>query len=142
MLCAIWYHLNNLKSEKNNLRGLILSVKLQAEAPPWMFFSFFKQYKWYQITLSVSCLQELSQYSRECCLFLMEEASQRCCEKSELSYISRKIHALKSFLIKIKSTFCNSYETVFYHRYFSSEFAEIFHTGYKSSVNRGVFPSF
>ena len=50
MLCAIWYHLYNLKN-------VLLLVKLQVEAsnftksstPPWMCFTFFKLYKWYQI---------------------------------------------------------------------------------------------
>ena len=44
-LCAIWYHLYNLKNVKNNRRGVFLSVNLQAQAciftksnvPPWVF---------------------------------------------------------------------------------------------------------
>ena len=31
MLCAIWYHLYNLKNVKNTLGGMLLLVKLQAE---------------------------------------------------------------------------------------------------------------
>ena len=61
MLCAIWYHLYNLKNVKNTHEGVLLSVKLQAEdcnftksnTPPWVFFTFFKLYKWYQIARSV-----------------------------------------------------------------------------------------
>ena len=29
MLCAIWYHLNDLKNVKNTHEGVLLSVKLQ-----------------------------------------------------------------------------------------------------------------
>ena len=32
MLCAIWYHLYNLKNAKNNQRGVIFLVKLQGPA--------------------------------------------------------------------------------------------------------------
>ena len=53
MLCAIWYHLYNIKNKKNTHGGglhlvklqawVLLSVKLQAfrKIPPWMFFTFF-----------------------------------------------------------------------------------------------------
>ena len=45
MLCAIWYNLYNLKNLKNTHGGVLLLVKLQAEAadfaksntPPWVF---------------------------------------------------------------------------------------------------------
>ena len=58
MRCAIWYHLYNLKNVKNTHGGVLILVKLQAEAcnfttkintPPWVFFTFFKLYKCYQI---------------------------------------------------------------------------------------------
>ena len=57
VICAIWYHLFNLKNVKNTHGGMLLLVKLQAEAcnytksntPPWKFFTFFKLYEWYQI---------------------------------------------------------------------------------------------
>ena len=43
MFCAIWYYFHNLKNVKNTHRGVLLLVKLQAEAynfpksitPPW-----------------------------------------------------------------------------------------------------------
>ena len=41
ILCAIWYHLYNLKNVKNT-HG-------KSETPPWMFFTLFTLYKWYQI---------------------------------------------------------------------------------------------
>ena len=55
--CAIWYHLNHLKNVKNTHGGVLLLVKFQTSAtsftksntPPWVFFTFFKLYKWYQI---------------------------------------------------------------------------------------------
>ena len=53
MLCAIWYHLYNLKNVKNTHGRVLLSVKLQASVcnftktntHPWKFFTFFKLYK-------------------------------------------------------------------------------------------------
>ena len=62
ILCAIWYHLHNLKNVKNIHERVLLLVKLQALACyftksitlPWMFFTFFKLYKWYRIAQSVS----------------------------------------------------------------------------------------
>ena len=57
MRCAIWYHLYKLRNVKNTHGGVLILVKLQAEAcnftktntPPWVFFTFFKLYKWYHI---------------------------------------------------------------------------------------------
>ena len=54
-LWAIWYHLCYLKSVKNTHGGVLRLVKLQVKAcnftksntPSWVFFTFFKLYKWY-----------------------------------------------------------------------------------------------
>ena len=63
MLCVISYHLYKLKNVKNTHRGVLLLVKLQAlvawnfteiNTPPRVFFSFFKLYKWYQITQRIT----------------------------------------------------------------------------------------
>ena len=59
---VIWYHLYNFKKVKNTHGGALLLVKLQALAcnftknntPPWVFFIFFKLYKWHQIAQSIS----------------------------------------------------------------------------------------
>ena len=61
MLCAIWYHLYHLKNVKNTLGGVLLLVQLQAtesNTPLWVFFTFFKLYKWYQIAqcITYECL--------------------------------------------------------------------------------------
>ena len=47
MCCAIWYNLNNLKHVKNTYGGVLLLV---SNTSPWVFFTFLKLYKWYQIT--------------------------------------------------------------------------------------------
>ena len=47
MLCAISCHLYNLKDFKNTHGGVLFLVKLQALA--WVFFTFFKFCKCYQI---------------------------------------------------------------------------------------------
>ena len=55
VLCAIWYHSYNLKNVKNTHGGVLLLVKLQAEAcnftksstPPWVFFTIFRLCTWY-----------------------------------------------------------------------------------------------
>ena len=62
MFCAIWYHYYNLKNAKNTHGGVFLLVILRAQichitkssTPPWVFFTYFKLYKWYQIAQSVS----------------------------------------------------------------------------------------
>ena len=50
------------KKREKHLRGVLLLIKLQALAckftksntPPWVFFTFFKLYKWYQIVKSTT----------------------------------------------------------------------------------------
>ena len=57
MLCVIWYYLHNLKNMKNSHEGVLLLVRLLASVcnftksntPPWLFFTFFKLYKSYQL---------------------------------------------------------------------------------------------
>ena len=46
MIC---YHLHIFKNVKNTHEGVLLLVKLQAEACPWVLYPFFKLQKWYQI---------------------------------------------------------------------------------------------
>ena len=60
--CAIWYHLYNLKNVKNTHGGVFLLVKLQASVcnftkintPSWVFFTFFKLHKYYQIAQRIT----------------------------------------------------------------------------------------
>ena len=60
--CAIWYHFYNLKNVKNTHGGVLILVKLQASAcnftkintPPWVFFTFLKLYKRYQIAQRIT----------------------------------------------------------------------------------------
>ena len=60
MRCTIWYHLYNLKNMKNIHGGVLLLVQAEAcnftnsNTPPWMFFTFFKLYKWYQIAQRIT----------------------------------------------------------------------------------------
>ena len=49
MRCAIWYHLYNLQNLKKPHGGVLLLVKLQAEA-----FTFSKLCKWYQKAQSIT----------------------------------------------------------------------------------------
>ena len=57
MCCAIWYHLYNLRNVKNTHAGVLLLVNLQkSNTPPWMFFTFFKLCKGYQIIKRISHL--------------------------------------------------------------------------------------
>ena len=57
MCFAIWYHLYNLKNVKNTLGGVLLLVNLsnftESNTPPWVFFTFFKLYRWYQTAQSI-----------------------------------------------------------------------------------------
>ena len=52
MPCAIWYHFYNLKNAKNTYKGTCNFTK--NNTPPWVFFTFFKLYKWYQIAQSIT----------------------------------------------------------------------------------------
>ena len=45
MLCAIWYHLYNLKHVNNTSL--------------WVFFTFFKLYQWYKIAKSITSLKNI-----------------------------------------------------------------------------------
>ena len=64
---TIWSILKNMK---NTNRGLLLLVQLQSEAcnftksntPSWVFFTFLKFYKWYQIVQSISYFQTIPSY--------------------------------------------------------------------------------
>ena len=66
MRYAIWYHLYNLKNVKHG--GVLVLVKFQAEAcnftkinaPPWVFLTFFKLCKWYQIAQRISFIQYIN----------------------------------------------------------------------------------
>ena len=68
MLCVYWYHLHNLKKLKNTHGGVLFLVKYQGEAcnftktnaPPWVFFSFFKLCKWHQIAQRAIYMEFLS----------------------------------------------------------------------------------
>ena len=58
--CTIWYHLHNLKNVKKTMEECYIqnSCRLQpptkSNTPPWLFFTFLKLYKWYQIAQSVA----------------------------------------------------------------------------------------
>ena len=62
MLCAICQYLWNLRNVKNTHGGVLLLVNLQTEVcnftksntPPWVFFTFFKLYKWYQVAQRIT----------------------------------------------------------------------------------------
>ena len=78
MLCVIWYHLYNFKNVKNTYGGVLLlrksqALKLQAvtksNGPSWVFFTFFKLYKWYQI---MQCIAFLDSFQRRVKRFLSQ----------------------------------------------------------------------
>ena len=55
MRCAIWYHLYTLKNVENTHGGVLLACYLtKSNTPPWVFFTFFKLYKWYQIAQRIT----------------------------------------------------------------------------------------
>ena len=61
MRCAIWHYLYNFKKVKNNHGEVLILVKLQAKinTPPWVFFTIFKLYKWYQIAQSTTYIDKI-----------------------------------------------------------------------------------
>ena len=55
VFCAIWYRLYNLKNMKYTHGGVLLLVKLsKSNTLPWVFFTFFKMYKRYQMTQRIT----------------------------------------------------------------------------------------
>ena len=53
--CAVQYHMHNLKNVKNTHGGVLLLVNFnKSNTPPWVFFTFFKLYKWYQMVQSAT----------------------------------------------------------------------------------------
>ena len=70
-LCAIWYHLYNLKNVKNANGGVLILVKLQVldcnftEANTFheRLFTIFKLHKWYQIVKSITYVNWCKQSS-------------------------------------------------------------------------------
>ena len=52
MRCTIWYHLNNLKNVKSLQAKACKFTK--SNTLPWVFFTFSKLYKWYQIVQNIS----------------------------------------------------------------------------------------
>ena len=65
MRYVILYQLYNLKNVKNTHGEVLFLVKLQvlacnftkSDTPPSVFFTFFKQYKWYKITQRITYFQ-------------------------------------------------------------------------------------
>ena len=49
------------KREKHPWRNVNLSTK--SNAPPWMFFTFFKLYKWYQIVQRIAIVKSKTWHS-------------------------------------------------------------------------------
>ena len=63
---AICYHFYNYKNVKNAHGGVLILAKLKnllkftkINTPPWVFFTFFKLYKWYQIAQRITFLPSL-----------------------------------------------------------------------------------
>ena len=56
MRCSIWYHLNHEENVKNTFGGVLLLAYnfTKSNTPPWMFFTFFRKKKRYQIMQSIS----------------------------------------------------------------------------------------
>ena len=71
MRCAIWYYLYNFKKREKYPWG---SVKINT--PPWVFFTFLKLYKWYQI----------AQRTTNCLSPGRAKLNQGVCQKSLLPY--------------------------------------------------------
>ena len=55
MRFAVWYHFYNFKNKKNIDGGVLLLVT-KSKTPPWVFFTFFKLYKWYQTAQPITLI--------------------------------------------------------------------------------------
>ena len=124
--CAIWYHLYNLKHVKNTHEGVLILVKLQAEAcnftkintPPWAFFTFFKLYKWYQIAQRITyaniystCIlhSKLASLTRDVTCFKLQRYGEnlnarKLSVKNSPNSIEKYIYFSK--LIRLQTSYC------------------------------------
>ena len=55
MFCGIWYHFYNLKNMKNTHEGVFLTKN---STPPWVVFTFYKLYKWYQTAQRITVCKQ------------------------------------------------------------------------------------
>ena len=70
MRYAIWYHFYTSKNMKNTQEGMLFLIKLQALAskftksntPLWVFFTFFKLYRWCKIAQIISYVLTFQYY--------------------------------------------------------------------------------
>ena len=61
MLCVIWYIIYNFKNVKN-IHGRVPCSCTKSNTLPWVFFMFFKLYKWYLMAQRITYGQ-LTQYN-------------------------------------------------------------------------------
>ena len=58
MFCRVWCHFYNLKNVKNTHEGVLLLERAcnftKSDTPLWVFFTFFRLYKWYQIGQNIT----------------------------------------------------------------------------------------
>ena len=57
----------NLKNVTNTHGGVLRLVKLQSNTPPWVFFTFLKLYKWYQMVQRIIITEYLLVFLFENC---------------------------------------------------------------------------
>ena len=100
MLCAIWYHLYNLKNLKNTDGGVKPATLLKVTLLHRCFSRFFNLYKWYQIAQQPATLLKVTLLHRCFSRFL------NCTNDT----ISRKAsHIVKEYLQTVKGyqKYCN-----------------------------------
>ena len=62
-LCTIWYHLCNLKNVKNYHGGVLHLLNFtKSITSSWVFFTFLKLYKWYQIIQNITSSNNIHYY--------------------------------------------------------------------------------
>ena len=69
MRCAIWYHLYNLKNVKNTHGGVLKACNFtKSNTPPWVFFTFFGLYSWYQIPQNITNINRIQYFVIHSCV--------------------------------------------------------------------------
>ena len=63
---AIWYQLHNFKNAKNTHEGALLLSIIKSSTLPWVFFTFFKLYKWYEFAQRITCILEYNDQLNFC----------------------------------------------------------------------------
>ena len=127
MRCAIWYHWPNLKNcEKHSIDECILAC-----TPPWLFLTFLKLCKWYQIAQNITLIME--SVTKTCSLEMAVYMFWKFKEKQPLvlAKFLKNVFCGDHFQSSYKRQACNLSKSEFLHGDFFSILSAFTNTYFK-----------